>query len=58
MHTCGRLRLDLKTPLGGPMSSQTTSNAQECLWERGWSMLGQNEGRVGMVECMGELEWL
>ena len=26
MHTCVRLGFDLKSPLGGPMSSQTVTN--------------------------------
>ena len=44
MHTCGRLRLDLETPLGGPMSSQTIQNNHECLCGRGWSMIGHKRG--------------
>ena len=35
MHTCGGFRLELKTPLGGPMSSLTTTNGHECLCELG-----------------------
>ena len=39
MHMCARLGFDLKTPLGGPMSSKTIPNGHEFLCRHGWSML-------------------
>ena len=39
MHTCVRIGFEPKTPLGGPISSQTIPNCHEWLCEHGWSIL-------------------
>ena len=58
MHTCARLGFDLKTPLGGPMKSQTIKNGHEFLCGHEWSMMRHKRGRIGMDEHMGEWEWI
>ena len=46
MHTSGRLTLDLKIPLGGPIGSQTTSNSHEWLCECWGRIIGHKLGYI------------
>ena len=58
MHTCVKLGFYLKTPLGGPMSSQTIPNDQKIMSGNGWRILIHKYGILGMGDHMGEWESL